>query len=152
MKTSRHRWIWLLFLCTQGVGAATVYRWTDADGQVHFSSYPPPQGAEAIELRGKGSSQGGRPSDTSSLHERQRRQLEAFERDRQYRRERAREQARRQVERQRICRQLDERLRWLQHPGPIYLRGASGARSYLDEAQRRQQQQQVREQMVQYCD
>ena len=33
----------LISLCFQGANAATVYKWTDADGVVHFSDVPPDQ-------------------------------------------------------------------------------------------------------------
>lgn len=42
-----------LLLLSLGVSAAKVYKWTDANGQTHFSSSPPPdQNAEQVQLRG----------------------------------------------------------------------------------------------------
>ena len=40
-------------LLSLGAHAAKVYKWTDPNGQVHFSSSPPPdQSAEQVRLRG----------------------------------------------------------------------------------------------------
>lgn len=44
----------LLLCCCFAVAAATVYRWTDGNGQVHFSQVPPPKGTsyEVIQTQG----------------------------------------------------------------------------------------------------
>lgn len=41
------------FAVSLGANAAKVYKWTDANGQTHFSSSPPPnQNAEQVQMRG----------------------------------------------------------------------------------------------------
>lgn len=54
-----HR-IWMLALLSSvfAVQAATVHRWVDADGQVHFGDAPPEgAGAETIEVNTEGNTQ-----------------------------------------------------------------------------------------------
>lgn len=55
MVATRHRWRHLvaLCLCVCGAGAwAEVYRWTDADGRVHFGDKPPRDAqTEQVEIR-----------------------------------------------------------------------------------------------------
>ncbi len=139
-----------LLLCTSGALAATIYRWTDADGQVHFGSHPPPQGGQVIELRDPpAASQRSVPE--TSLQERQRRQLEAYERDRQYREQRRRERAERDAQQRQRCAEWRRLWRWLNHGGPIFLRQADGGRRYLDEGERQTRKARVREQLQTYC-
>lgn len=40
---------WVLFLVVAGPAVAAMYKWTDAEGNVHYSQTPPPEG-EAEEL------------------------------------------------------------------------------------------------------
>jgi len=39
-----------LLLCAAGIASAEMYKWTDAQGQVHYSDRPPPSGAEKVEV------------------------------------------------------------------------------------------------------
>ena len=39
------RWLWLLLVMPALALSAGVYRWTDDEGKVHFSTTPPPQAA-----------------------------------------------------------------------------------------------------------
>ncbi|WP_010486303.1 DUF4124 domain-containing protein [Pseudomonas sp. S9] len=41
--------VWLLLL--PGLATAEIYRWTDANGQVHFDQRPVGQGAEVVEVK-----------------------------------------------------------------------------------------------------
>lgn len=42
-----------LCLCAVTVSAGQMYRWTDADGKVHFSDQPPPEGADPVAFDNK---------------------------------------------------------------------------------------------------
>lgn len=53
ISTSRVALLGALMLLSLGANAAKVYKWTDANGQTHFSSTPPPdQSAEQVQMRG----------------------------------------------------------------------------------------------------
>ncbi|MCS4505931.1 hypothetical protein KBTX_00799 [wastewater metagenome] len=62
------RWTAILLALALGVPAAAsaaVYKWTDADGEVHYGSQPP-QGRDAREVRVPGAGKGkGQPGDTA---------------------------------------------------------------------------------------
>jgi hypothetical protein len=38
-----------LFFCTQLAVAATMYRWVDAEGKVHYTDQPPPESAQGVQ-------------------------------------------------------------------------------------------------------
>lgn len=42
--------ICVLFLCAASLASAETYKWVDAQGQIHYSDRPPPDGAQKIEL------------------------------------------------------------------------------------------------------
>lgn len=52
-STSRVALLGAIMMLSLGANAAKVYKWTDANGQTHFSSTPPPdQSAEQVQMRG----------------------------------------------------------------------------------------------------
>ncbi len=127
--------------------AGGIYRWTDEAGRVHFGERPPPAGGgEAVKLRqGKPSAM---PAQSASNPlERQRKALKAFERDREYRRERAREKAAERRQAEQNCRVLRQEWRWLDHGGPIYLKNPDGSRRYLDEGERQRRKTALRKRL-----
>lgn len=113
-----------LLLCSCfAVDAATVYRWTDGDGQTHFSQVAPPAGTpyEVIQTQG-GAGAGrigqGQESDNGdagpSQEQRTREFLERREAENRAREEaRAREQEARQTA-ERKCDQARDRVRFLE--------------------------------------
>lgn len=55
-KDANHRWVFLLILVLMGAfntsALAQIYRWTDANGKVHFSDKPPPnQTVQPLQLK-----------------------------------------------------------------------------------------------------
>lgn len=127
--------------------AGGIYRWTDEAGRVHFGERPPPgMKSDTVKLRqGKPSAAPARPA--SDALERQRKALKAFERDRQYRQERAREKAVQRRQAEQTCRALREEWRWLEHGGPIYLKNPDGSRHYLDEDERKRRKAALQERL-----
>jgi hypothetical protein len=144
-----------LFLCTllfaAVADAAEVYRWTDEAGRVHFGERPPPGGAERIELQQQAAPP---PGDTGMAERRarQQRMLEAFEYERERKRQRALETQQSQQRKDDYCRGLQRRLRFLDHAGPIYLRRDDGTREYLDDGQRAAQRREVEAARQRHCD
>ena len=141
----------VVFLAAGGAAAENIYRWTDDSGQVHYGSRPGADNAREVTV--KPASPESAPSALSDQQRRTRQQrlLESYERDRELKREQAQRQVKEQAKISKACRDLQSNWRWLNHPGPIYLRGEDGAREYLDEAARQKQKTKLRQQLDRYC-
>ena len=123
---------------------AEVYRWTDANGQVHFSQRPPPGGAEPMES-----------SDTEPVNtygddglrqrqERERRLLESYEYEREQKKAREAREADARQAAAADCGKLQKYWQRLSFPGPIYIRRDDGGRDYLSDEQRAAQKARIR--------
>ena len=123
---------------------AEVYRWVDADGQVHYGERPPPQGARKIELpeTSKPSSEPDR--EAVDRRARQQRLLDAYEHERERKEAAAADAARaRQADAAR-CADLHQHWRRLSFGGPVYYQRADGGRDYLNDEQREAAKQRLR--------
>ncbi len=141
----------LAMLLLSTVESAEVYRWTDENGQVHFSQRPPPRDAQLLQLPESGPGHTDADTDLMRRRERERRLLESYEYERsQKEARRAREADARQQAAQR-CSRLQQHWRRLSHPGPVYIRRDNGERQYLSDAQREAEQAKVRPAYVQAC-
>ena len=131
--------------------SAEVYRWTDDNGQVHFSQRPPAQEAQRLQLPESGPGQPAADADLMRRRERERRLLESYEHERTQKRTRqARELNARQEAAER-CSRLQVYWRRLSHPGPLYIRRDDGEREYLSDAQREAERARIRPSYVQAC-
>jgi len=140
-----------LLVCLVFPAAAEVYRWTDAEGRVHYAERPPPQGAQRMDLPDAGPAPDAGDRDAAARRARQQRLLKAYEYERAQRQsEAARAERQRQADAER-CRVLQQRWRRLSHPGPVYIRRADGGRDYLDETQREAEKAGMRPAYVQAC-
>jgi serine phosphatase RsbU (regulator of sigma subunit) len=131
--------------------SAEVFRWTDENGQVHFSQRPPPRDAQRLQLPERAPGHTGSDEELMRRRERERRLLESYEYERSQ--ERARE-AREADARQEVaerCTRLQQYWRRLSHPGPVYIRRDDGERDYLSDAQREAEQARIRPAYVQAC-
>lgn len=118
--------VWLgIAMLWSSCAAAEVYRWTDAQGQVHFGERPP-AGAQRVEVRPQvieGDADG---------RERAARWFDA----RREERDAARQQAsQRRGERERECQGLERRLAALSQGGRYFSQDATGERHYYSDAQ-----------------
>lgn len=141
----------MAFLPSVSVFAAEVYRWTDANGQVHFSQRPPAADAEKIELPDSGST--GAPVDQTAAErrDRQRRVLESYEYEREQKKRAAAKAEQEDRDRAAKCADLERSWRSLSHGGPIYYRGENGERDYLSEQQRTAEKEELRAYYQRYC-
>ncbi|WJW75662.1 DUF4124 domain-containing protein [Thiohalobacter sp. IOR34] len=124
----------LVLLFSAGLAAAEVYRWTDAEGRVHFGDRPPASGAEVVPLRSAPSAAGA--PDEAERRARQQRLLQAYGEERLKKKEAARRQAADAAARRRRCLDVRDRLRRYQRGVPLYRLDDAGRRVYLEEAQR----------------
>lgn len=128
---------------------AEVYKWTDAEGRVHFGDRPPQAGAETVPMPEATDSPAATPEERL---EKQRKLLHAFEEERRQKRD-AQEQARQeQAERQRNCVLARDNLQSHERASGIYRLGPDGERIFLDEAQREQSLAQARAAVEQWCE
>lgn len=130
---------------------AAVYKWTDDNGQVHFSDRPVHQAAEELNIHtapSRGSADQGMPQDRK---ERRQRLLDVYERERADKREAAEKSKQAREERKRKC--LDARAQYDEYSsaGAIYNYLESGEREYLDKAQRQQYIDRLKTEVQRYC-
>lgn len=142
----------LLMAClfSAAFAAAEVYRWTDANGQVHYGERPPPEGARALELPARGQPVSA-DDDMTARRARQQRLLESYEYERSQRQAEAARAAEEQADDAERCRALERRWRELSHGGPIYFTRPDGSRDYLDEARRAAEKEKMRPAFRRFC-
>lgn len=121
----RHLLLWSLLL--PSLASAEIYRWTDAQGRVHFGAQPGRQGAQQIEVR----PQVVERDDATRAREQR---TEQFYDARRQERERAASQAAEQrTKRAAECRQLRSQLQQIERGGRYYTVDAQGNRSYISD-------------------
>ncbi|HEY9199684.1 MAG TPA: DUF4124 domain-containing protein [Gammaproteobacteria bacterium] len=139
-----------LCACLLGaVASAEVYKWTDAEGRVHFGDRPPQGQSETVQMPGPSADS---PAATPEERlEKQRRLLNAFEEERRQKRD-AQAQARQEkAERQRNCAEARDHLHNQETASAIYRLGPDGQRVYLDDAQREQTLARARAAVEEWC-
>jgi hypothetical protein len=143
-------WLFMLLVCASGPSAAAeVYKWTDAEGRVHFGDRPPRSGADAVPLSRKT-----QPSAAPTPDERldkQRRLLHAFEEERRQQRDTQAQAQQEKATRQRNCAEARDDLRNQEVAGALYRLGADGQRVYLDAAERARALEETRTAVRHWC-
>jgi hypothetical protein len=128
--------------------AADIYRWTDAEGRVHFGERPPQGVGEPVRLPGGHSA----PDPAlSARRERQQRLLDAYAHERQQREQQAAGVAARERERERRCEVLSGRWQALAWGGPVYIEDEAGARQYVSDEEREQRQRDIASSYARHC-
>jgi hypothetical protein len=136
------------------VSAAEVYRWTDADGRVHYGSRPPQDaaGARSVELpEAPGGAARAADLDSAQRRDRQRRLLEAYSHERRQKQAAAAESAERRQEQERRCRALQAQWRRLAFSGPVYFKRDDGTRDFLSDERRAAEQARLRPVYIEVC-
>lgn len=121
----------LLCLCLallSFAAAADIYRWTDAQGKVHFSETPP-AGAQRVEVKPQVME---RDAATREHEARLSKFFSARDAEQAEAQKRAEHQ---QAEQATQCAHLRANLATLQHGGRYYSVGADGERTYYSDAQ-----------------
>ncbi|MCB1773658.1 MAG: DUF4124 domain-containing protein [Gammaproteobacteria bacterium] len=124
--------------------AGDIYRWTDANGVVHFGERPPATGGDRVELRNPTGQGVGTDAAAAERRQRQQRMLDAYshERDRKRRQQAEAEVA--EARNQRQCDRLQRHWRSLSWGGPVYYGEQDGGRRYLSESERTEEKRAVR--------
>jgi hypothetical protein len=116
-------------LLLPALASAEIYRWTDAQGRVHFSEKPGGNGAEQVEVKPQVVER------DEATRQREQRTQQYFEARRD---EKAQAQARStaaHAQRNKECRELRDNLAQIQRGGRYFVTDANGERSYIDEAE-----------------
>lgn len=126
-----------------------VYKWTDGNGQVHYSSQPPPQGARVMDApSGKGVSQVTDDNTDPALRDDF---LKRKREERDARRAGSRRWADELARRAEACKAASERLAQLTGPKRLYKLGENGERLYLSSELLDAERLSAEKQVSEYC-
>lgn len=132
--------VWLL----PGLALAQVYRWTDAEGRVHFGQRPV-AGAEPVEVRPQVIE---RDAATREREARARRFFDAREEERA---QAAQQSALRQAEQARDCERIRQQLARMPEGRRYYRREAGGEATFYSDEQLDAARRQLRDQLSSRC-
>lgn len=118
----------LIVMLLPTLACAQIYRWTDADGRVHFGQHPP-AGAEQVEVRPQVVE---RDEQTRAREARSERFFDARRQEQQAAREQANQA---QVAREQECQGLRRQLSRLQLGGRFFRNDAAGERVYYSDSE-----------------
>ncbi|MFK7954849.1 MAG: DUF4124 domain-containing protein [Lysobacterales bacterium] len=148
--------IGVLFAFTTGTAAEKLYKWVDANGNVHFSDRPPEASTDAQEIEVDAEISADRQREALN---RQRATQTAVSQRQLAKIERAKEDARLTQERQKTaaesqirCAQARSNLAVVERAAPAYSVNDAGQREYLEDAGRDQKLAQFRQAIRQFCD
>lgn len=130
------QWTMLVLILTSTIVSGEVYRWVDADGDVHYGDHPPADSANtsSIEL----SPAPGMDDDHAARALKQQRLLDALDAERaEDDRARTEAAAERQQSAQ-LCERAGGDLARLERANIVYTDDGQGGRNYLSEVERRE--------------
>lgn len=121
------RHLLVLLLLVPAVASAEIYRWTDAQGRVHFSEKPGGAGAEQVEVKPQVVER------DAATREREERSQKYFDARRDERAQAESRAATARVERNQECSRLRNQLQQISRGGRYFTTDANGERSYVSE-------------------
>jgi len=136
-------------LASATVNAAKVYKWTDANGQVHFSQFPPEQQkqAESVDIKTtRGDAEASR-NELNALRSKLKEDIDS----RNKRKEEAEEQKKKDAIMAENCKRSRERLAMLKNGGRFYKTKADGEREWYDEKQTQKEIAAAQADVKEYC-
>jgi len=142
--------LWAPLLVHAESDGQTVYRWTDQSGQVHYGTHPPGGDAQKILMRSPEAVSNDGKSEQARAQMRKK-LLESYQRERELKREREAKLAEEQRRKALRCKQLERHWRNLHHYGPIYYQNEQGGRRFLNDEERKAEQDALRKQLRKQC-
>lgn len=124
--------------------AQEIYRWTDAQGRVHFGQRPQAADAERVDVRPQVME---RDAATREREARSERFFRARQEEQQQQRE---EQAERQRQRLHACQQMRRELVRISQPG-LFRTDQQGERQFYSDAQMAKARQQLQARVTEQC-
>jgi len=135
----------LCLLLLPGLAAAEIYRWTDANGQVHFGQRPAAAGAEKVEVKPQVVER------DQLTREREERASRFYDARRDEQAQASQVAVERQAKRADECRDLRQRLASIPEGRSYYRTEADGQRSYYSDEQVDTARQQLQNQVSERC-
>lgn len=135
----------ILLILVPALSNAEIYRWTDAEGRVHFGQRPPAQ-AELIEVRPQVIE---RDAATREREARSERFFQARRDEAAHQQQRRSEQS---AEHEQQCAVLRARLARLAKGGSFFSADEKGGRRYYSDAEVDAARRELRAQLDQHCD
>lgn len=132
-------------LLLPGLAAAEIYRWTDANGQVHFGQRPAAVGAQQIEVKPQVVER------DQLTREREERTNRFFDARREEQAQASAVAAERQAKRAAECQELRRRLDNIPEGYSYYRTDANGEREYYSDQQVDTARQQLQSQVADRC-
>ncbi len=130
--------------------AAKVYKWTDANGQVHFSQFPPEEMGKPSETVNIKTTQGNTDSgaqELNALRDKLKQDIDA----RNQRKEEAEQKKQQEAADAENCKRAQQRLALLQQGGRFYGMDEKGEREYYDAARLASETKQAKAAVATYC-
>lgn len=137
------RWL-LSILLLPCLASAEIYRWTDANGQVHFGEAPR-AGAVQIEVKPPALQQ------DAATAERQQRTERFFQARREEQQKTNENNQKQQAKSAQECQQLREQYAQLDHGGTFYKVDAQGQRQYFQQEQIDSARNRLKARLAQRC-
>ena len=134
-----------LLLLLPGLAAAEIYRWTDANGQVHFGQRPVAAGAQQIEVKPQVVER------DQLTREREERANRFYDARREEQAQASAVAAENQAKRAEECRELRKRLASIPEGRSYYRTEADGQRSYYSDEQVDTARQQLQSRVSERC-
>lgn len=135
----------LCLLLLPGLAAAEIYRWTDANGQVHFSQRPTAAGAEPVEVKPQVVER------DQLTREREERANRFYDARREEQAQASAETLKRRAERQEECTKLRNALAEIPEGYSYYRPDADGERSYYSDKEVDTARQQLQSRVSERC-
>lgn len=114
-------------LLLPGIACAEIYRWTDAQGRVHFSEKPGAASAEQVEVKPHVVER------DAATREREQRTQQFYDARREEKTQASNEAAKTRAERSRECSELRNQLQQIQRHGRYFSTDAQGERHYYSD-------------------
>lgn len=119
------RHLLVVLLLVPAMASAQIYRWTDAQGRVHFSERPGGAGAEQVEVRPQVVER------DAATREREERSQKYFDARRDEKAQAQSRAASSRAERNKECGKLRHQLSQIERDGRYFTTDAKGERSYI---------------------
>jgi len=130
--------------------SAEVYKWTDAQGRVHYGDRAPDQDVKPMDIDPHSNSSSG-VADDAQRQENTRRLLRAFEEENRIKQEQQRQQQAQASKRKKRCAEARDRRSRYRDARALYDFDKQGKRYFLSEAQRRQAEARAAHDVEQWC-
>lgn len=131
----------IVLIFSTNVFAGKIYKWTDAEGNVHFGERPPDSGASEVRIKQRGGVEttdkpSGKTDPVVDPKQQRDKMIRAMEADRLTRQEKRQERQKQQQDHKMQCARARDRLRQYKAASSLYRLDAEGNRHTLPDSVR----------------